>query len=340
MNVNTSPFQLKNTKAYEQWRDSKLLNAQNNAKKAFITLKMTPPLFFDVSRTPDDLEFKNTKQPTVPSQETRFDVLKQSKLTIEKILEECDRDNYCLYTIENPNQLTLSESKHCIKQLAQACGIVSLDKNICSEDDGLSLICMSQHKGQHEYIPYSNKRLNWHTDGYYNALNSTINSMLLHCYQEALSGGESAFIDHEIAYILLRDQNPNWIKALSQPNVMTIPANVLHGKTIRAEQTGPVFSLTPQGRLHMRYSARSKNIIWDQHKDTQNALEFLQELLNSDSSTGKSISGSEYIIKRKLSAGQGIISRNILHCRTAFEDKQNSQQQRLLFRGRFYDEIS
>ena len=166
--------------------------------------------------------------------------------------------------------------------------------------------------------------------------------MLLHCARPADEGGESKFMDHEVAYILLRDENPDYIKALMQEDVLTIPANVLDGKVIRAAQTGPVFSLNSQGQLHMRYSARKRNIEWKQDTPTLEAVAFIEKLFednsNPSSSPGSS-SNSKYIIKHTLKAGEGIICRNALHCRTAYVDSDNPEKKRLLFRGRFHDEL-
>ncbi|MEH6455158.1 MAG: TauD/TfdA family dioxygenase [Cocleimonas sp.] len=335
---NKSIFKLDNTDEYLQWRENKLSNAKSNQNKRLIHLKKTPPTFLPVSTN-------NNKE-------------QQILFPINRILAECDSDNYCLYSLDDYANLDIEETKQLIVTLAQDCGLFRLDGNICADQDKLTSICQTIRKGQHEYIPYTNKKLSWHTDGYYNLPENTIYSMLLHCFRSAENGGESAFMDHEIAYILLRDENPKWIAALSHKHVMTIPANILNGKVIRAEQTGPVLSVTPQGRLHMRYSARQKNIVWSKDIDTLDAVSFLQRLLSPDNncSNGKSSDKtalSKYIIKHKLKAGEGIISRNVLHCRSAFDDKESSTeekessiekketapQQRLLFRGRYYDEI-
>ena len=40
----------------------------------------------------------------------------------------------------------------------------------------------------------------------------------------AATGGENALLDHEIAYLLLRDADPRYVAALMQPDAMTIPA--------------------------------------------------------------------------------------------------------------------
>jgi hypothetical protein len=65
-----------------------------------------------------------------------------------------------------------------------------------------------------DFIPYTHKPINWHTDGYYNTLDRRILGMTLHCAQDAEAGGENALLDHEIAYIQLRDANPDYIAAL------------------------------------------------------------------------------------------------------------------------------
>ncbi len=48
--------------------------------------------------------------------------------------------------------------------------------------------------------------------------------MVLHCVTSAASGGANALLDHEIAYLLLRDADPAFVAALMQPDAMTIPA--------------------------------------------------------------------------------------------------------------------
>jgi hypothetical protein len=155
--------------------------------------------------------------------------------------------------------------------------------------------------------------------------------MLLHCAQPAISGGESLLMDHEIAYILLREANPAYITALMHSQAFTIPANELNGQIIRAAQTGPVFSLDSAGHLHMRYSARQKNVIWRDDALTQEAAAFLLKLWQED---------SPYKIRYTLKAGEGLICNNILHCRTAFKDSENPEQKRLLYRGRYYERVA
>ena len=210
-----------------------------------------------------------------------------------------------------------------------------MDRNICADEDKLTSIRVKSSDGERSYIPYSNRKLSWHTDGYYNKPENKINGVLLHCAQPATKGGENLLLDTEIAFILLYNENPEYITALIQPDAMTIPANIINGVVIREEQTGPVFSFTKDSfgkstLLHMRYSARTRNIQWKNNQNTLNAVLFLRDLWESD---------SPYIIKHTLKSGEGLACNNILHCRTAFKDSENQEQKRLLYRGRYYNRI-
>ena len=133
------------------------------------------------------------------------------------------------------------------------------------------------------FIPYSNKPIKWHTDGYYNTPERQIRGMHLHCVQSSAEGGENALLDHEIAYLLMRDENPDFIRALMQPDAMTIPARVEEDGVARPDAVGPVFSVHPEsGDLHMRYTARTRSIAWKQDDLTLAAVAFLEKLLASD----------------------------------------------------------
>ena len=296
-NLIKSPFLIDNDSIFEHWRAHKLRNTPNYLEN-------------DPSSLLIDIE--NASNP--------------SATEIKKIFESCEKNSYCLYRIKDKS----TDTKKNIHRLAKRIGLSRLDGNICADADKLTSITQSSHKGQHEYIPYSNKRLSWHTDGYYNTAKKQINSMLLHCATPAKEGGMSLLMDHEIAYLLLRDENPSYIEGLMQVDAMTIPANILDGKVIREAQTGPVFSINDHGQLHMRYSARKRNIEWKQTTPILEAVEFLEKLFESE---------SPYIIKYTLKAGEGLICRNILHRRTAFVDFDDTNKKRLLYRGRYFDSI-
>lgn len=235
--------------------------------------------------------------------------------------------NLVFYRCSNPATV----SKQQVHQLAQQLGLKTLAHNLCADADSLTSIQVTQHRGQHDYIPYTDKKLSWHTDGYYNAPDEQIHGMLLHCVRPAAQGGANLLMDQELAYILLRDANPDFISALLHPAAFTIPANILNGETIRPAQTGPVFSFNPNRSLHMRYSARQKNVIWRDDATTQAAAQFLLALWEQD---------SPYQLSATLQAGEGVICNNVLHCRTAFLDAEQPEKKRLLYRGRYLERAS
>ena len=214
-------------------------------------------------------------------------------------------------------------------QFAARFGLSRLDHHLCANADGVSELTTASSGRRVGYVPYSHHSLSWHTDGYYNERSKQVRAVVLHCAQDATTGGENALLDPEIAYIRLRDANPAFITAFEHPACMTIPANIENGREIRPEVSGPVFSYeNSSGFLHMRYSARKKNIRWRDDQTTTAAREFLSELLADEAGP---------ILRYKLQPGQGLISNNVLHNRTAFEDGQSHK--RLLYRARFFDRI-
>ncbi len=212
-------------------------------------------------------------------------------------------------------------------------GLERLDGNLCADDDGLSALQVMPGGSRHEgYIPYTDRPLNWHTDGYYNTPARRIRGMLLHCASPAAEGGENALMDHEIAYILLRDADPEYIAALQQPDAMTIPANVEEGVELRPARSGPVFSLDPAtGCLHMRYTARARNVVWKRDARLQAAVALLGELLTD----------GDCVLRHRLAPGQGLVCNNVLHNRSAFRDAPvEDGLRRLIYRARYYDRIA
>jgi hypothetical protein len=110
---------------------------------------------------------------------------------------------------------------------------------------------------------------------------------------------------------------------------MTIPANSDVRGEIRPAVSGPVFSYdVHSGAIHMRHSARKKNIQWRDDEITKTARDFLSEILADDKGP---------VFHYRLQAGEGLISNNVLHNRTAFEDSPGHG--RLIYRARFYDRM-
>jgi alpha-ketoglutarate-dependent taurine dioxygenase len=181
-----------------------------------------------------------------------------------------------------------------------------------------------------DFIPYTNRPLSWHTDGYYNAPDAQVRSWCLFCVRAARDGGENRLMDHEMAYIRLRDESPHHIAALSHPCALVIPAHMQAGQTIRPESVGPVFSCR-DGHLHMRYSARGRNVLWRDTPETDAAREALDRLFSHP---------DVFTFRYRLRPGEGVVSNNVLHSRSGFEDESDPAKGRLLYRVRFLDRIA
>lgn len=286
-----SPFELEAGGSYRQWREQKLSGYPRTVADLVVTLATLKAI----------------------------SVIEQRQL-----LDVCRKTNMVIY------RTTATVDKTAVREFGQALGLHDLDRNILADDDGITSLQTVPGKSGRGYIPYSNKRLLWHTDGYYNPPARRIRSFLLHCVSAAANGGENRILDHEIAYILLRDQDPDYIRALMHPSAMTIPANLEDPETARAEQTGPVF-FVDNGRLHMRYTARTRSVVWRDDTDTHGARTALEHILNSD---------SPYVFRYRLSPGEGLLCNNVLHNRTAFNDGSAMAATRLLYRARYYNRIA
>jgi len=153
---------------------------------------------------------------------------------------------------------------------------------------------------------------------------------VLHCVRRAASGGENRLMDHEMAYLLLREESPEHIQALMQPDAMIIPERVDEKDGVRPAQGGPVFSLDDGGNLHMRYTARTRSIAWKQDAATRAAVAALERLLNQD--------GTPHVFHAQLEPGMGLLCNNVLHDRAAFSD--DPARPRLLYRARYLDRIA
>ncbi|MFK7815663.1 MAG: TauD/TfdA family dioxygenase [Gammaproteobacteria bacterium] len=286
-------YLLKENHSYEEWRAQKLYKYPDDAGQLIIELN------------------------------NPINMMDNELLALQS---SCSKANIAIYRCTNIDQ----NDRDIVNSIALQLGLHQLDGNLCADEDRISVIT-DKGKQQSPYIPYTNKPLNWHTDGYYNSNQQRIHAFLMHCVRPAKMGGENSYLDPEIAYILLRDQNPDYISALMHDDVMMIPANELNGKQIRPAQTGPVFYIDADSQaLCMRYTARQRNIVWKQDKTVQHALAFLREVLQDCS----------YIFHYSLNAGEGVICNNVLHNRTAFEDYQDESKKRMLFRGRFYNRVA
>lgn len=287
-----NPFLLENEQAYQVWREQKLTDYPETADQLRVVLS-------DVAVSEEDIQRLSA-------------IIAKTNMVVYQAADAAKAD------------------KTFVRRLGRQLGLDHLDGNLCADDDNitsLQVVDSGRHSG---YIPYTNRRLSWHTDGYYNRPEQQIRAIVMHCARPAASGGENLLLDHEIAYIQLRDENPLYIKALFQPDAMSIPPNVENGEEIRGWQSGPVFSIDAQtGRLHMRYTARTRNIEWADNSSTREAVAFINEILTPD---------NPYVFRHRLAAGEGIICNNVLHNRTGFEDDESHK--RLLFRARYFDRVA
>ena len=243
----------------------------------------------------------------------------------EALHERCRKTNMAIYASPTGSD----PDKAIPKLLGRQFGLTELDCNMGADDDGVTSLQVVEGKWRSGYIPYTNRPIHWHTDGYYNLPERQIHGLQLHCVSAAASGGENALLDHEIAYIHLRDRNPEYIRTLMAVNVMTIPPNNENGEQLRPARSGPVFSVLEDGSLHMRYTARTRSIEWLQDPITQAAVKALNDFLDSS---------SHYIYRATLQPGQGLISNNVLHDRSGFDD--DDEHTRQLYRLRYYQRIA
>lgn len=236
-----------------------------------------------------------------------------------RLRDLCTRSNMAVYA----SPLAGVADKEIARRVGEQLGLGPPLANLLADEDAITSLEVVPEKAGRGYIPYSSRRLLWHTDGYYNAPHETVRSFALHCVRPAARGGVTRLMDPEIAYILLRDADPAYVRALSAPAALTIPANAEIGEELRPARTGPVFSFEG-GELHMRYTARTRSIQWAGDDATRAAVRFLAEALES----------SPWVLELRLEGGQGLVCNNVLHSRSAFEDDAPPAPGRLVYRAR------
>ena len=288
-----SPFDLEEDATYRRWRDWKLAHAPASAEA--LVVEVTDP------RSLSDAE----------------------RAALLQRIAQC---NTALYL-----SAVTSEDKELPRAVAAQLDMRRLDANWLADDDGISQIRVSAASdGRGGFIPYTDRPIRWHTDGYYHPPERRIRGMVLHCVRPARSGGLSGLLDHELAYIALREASPAHVYALMQADAMTIPARTDDDGVARAAQPGPVFSVDPaDGTLHMRYTARTRSIEWKDDAATRAAVACLEAVLGGD------LPG---LLHTSLQAGMGLVGHNVLHDRSAFAD--DPAQPRLLYRARFLDRVA
>jgi hypothetical protein len=293
--LNVSVFNLGNDEAYLEWRKEKLAGYPGSLQELIVEI------------------------------EDPYNLTDQERATI---LELCAKTNMVVYAVKNPDIVTRNPLPDLLRQL----GVTEIDNNLGAGSGGLSKLSPggSAHGPFANFIPYRQAAIGWHTDGYYNPNDRQIKTLALYCERSAHEGGENELLDHEIAYIRLRDENPEFIRTFMDPEVMTIPARLENGNIARPDRVGPVFSVDPDsGHLHMRYTARTISIRWKQSQAVQEALAALTRIMKGP---------SPFIFRGRLETGLGLISSNVLHTREAFNDLDDGPK-RVLYRLRCFDRV-
>lgn len=291
-------FDLNNETAFEQWCDTKKAAYDRRGRQDF-------ELLVDIEAD-GTIDFRS----------------------LAKIRSQVGDYNFALYRLNSESDDHLAT----VKNIGRQMGLKELDKNLCAREDRITQLSVKQQGQAATYIPYSNKAIGWHTDGYYNPMHQRVLAMVLHCERPALSGGVNQLLDPDMVYIHLRQQDKRYIEALSDPGVMCIPENIQDGEMIRPKTCSAVFLVEPgesDSVLAMRFSKRKRNIDWSEDSVTQEALDCLFEYLDAD---------TPYHIEYRLNAGEGVINNNVLHTRSAFED--NEQHRRIYYRARYYNRIN
>lgn len=288
----TGPFSLYDDDAYRRWRDARLAGHPASAGDLVVELK-----------TPLDPS---------PAEEAA-------------LRDRVRRCNMAVFAGAAVGEATQER----IRAFGARFGLNRLDTNMLADEDGITPLSVAAGGPRRNYIPYTDKPLSWHTDGYYNTLDRQVRGLLLYTVRDAAEGGDNALLDHEMAYIALRDADPGHILALMRADAMTIPPNAEPGQPPRPAQAGPVFSVDAAGHLHMRFTARTRSIVWADDPAVTAAVAALSALLAGD---------SPWILRAHMTPGQGLLCNNVLHNRTGFRDDPDAP--RLVYRARYYDRIS
>ena len=286
-----SPFDPADDRAYRTWRDARLAARPRGVDELLV----------------------DVRDPAAPTATERA-----------ALLDRCARFNMAVYRSRRHDA-----DPDIPRRLGAALGLRRLDANWLAEEDGISRIEVGRGDGsaRTDFIPYTDRAIGWHTDGYYHPDGRRIRGMILHCVRPAARGGENRLLDPELVYIALRDAEPAWLRALMAADAMTIPAREGELGVARPAQAGPVFSVDAgDGRLHMRYTARTRSILWQTDPVTTAAVAAIKRALDGP-----------FALQLRLEAGMGIVANNVLHDRSAFEDHPAAP--RLIYRARYLDRV-
>ena len=296
-----SPFAIGAQDAYQRWREQRLnyLKISNSAQKA--------------ANSAEHVDIGRLNAPT--------------KSERAALLQRCARQNFALYACRSP------VSAADVEAFGRCLGLTYADPGPfakAEQSDVVRAVTYSNDKPgvATDYIPFSRRALNWHTDGYSNQSQHRVRGLIMHCAQPASAGGSNRFMDPALAYIALRDADPGLVCALLEPDALTIPANIENGMELRSARSGAVFTYDGSG-LHMRYTIRERHVQWGASGRIREAAAWLRAFLESEHSPTVDV---------RFDAGEGIVCNNILHARDSYEDAP--PHERLVYRARYLDRVS
>ena len=271
------------------------------------------------AKSPEFLRWAEEKEKNIPRNINGIlvnihDINNVKTSEITKIKETINKYNSCIYS----SKIALKSNTDLLK-FVESVGMRTYDCNNIESSKITTITPLENNKIN--YIPYTDKSLNWHTDGYYDK--KSIFSWLLHCVNPATQGGENYLLDHELAlreYVFSNDD----IDDLMAGDALTIPESK---DTSRSEISTYVFSFKNQyKKLHMRFSMRKDNIGTSAKASV--AVTKLKKIIENDC--------AKYSLTYKLQKNEGIITNNILHGRKAFKD---DMVKRRLLRIRSYERL-
>ena len=271
------------------------------------------------AKSPEFLRWAEEKEKNIPRNINGIlvnihDINNVKTSEITKIKETINKYNSCIYS----SKIALKSNTDLLK-FVELVGMRTYDCNNIESSKITTITPLENNKIN--YIPYTDKSLNWHTDGYYDK--KSIFSWLLHCVNPATQGGENYLLDHELAlreYVFSNDD----IDDLMAGDALTIPESK---DTSRSEISTYIFSFKNQyKKLHMRFSMRKDNIGTSAKASV--AVTKLKKIIENDC--------AKYSLTYKLQKNEGIITNNILHGRKAFKD---DMVKRRLLRIRSYERL-
>ena len=85
------------------------------------------------------------------------------------------KGNMAIYSINNRSDFA---DKKIVENIGRDFGLTHLDNNLGSDSDNITSLQVIEGGRKQGYIPYSNLKLSWHTDGYYNLTEGQIRGVI------------------------------------------------------------------------------------------------------------------------------------------------------------------